>query len=190
MKLGDRTQLKILKAANTLFYHQGYNHTSFSHIVEKTGLSKGNITYHFKSKQDILKGIILLRLEKIQTQVDAWNTQTDDPMQRLDFFCKMLLDEGKDLQQFGCPIGTLTSEFAKNDPELYQATLPMFETYKAFLAEQYQLLGLTRDNSEQKAMRLLGRAQGIAMMTHVFRDVRYLHEEVEHLQNEIKNALD
>ncbi|WP_415398527.1 TetR/AcrR family transcriptional regulator [Sulfurimonas sp. CS5] len=48
----------MLDAYNELFYKNGYASTSFSDIENITGLSKGNITYHFKNKQSILEGII------------------------------------------------------------------------------------------------------------------------------------
>ena len=185
MKQSDHTQLKILQAANQLFYHRGYNHTSFSDIVNETGLSKGNITYHFKSKKDLLAGIIRLRLEQIERLVQSWQVELDTPLDRLHGFCDMLLSEQQDLQQYGCPIGTLTSEFAKSDPELYQTTLPMFETFRTFLSDQYQQLGYADQTAQQLAMRLLSRTQGLAMMTHVFRDRDFLVREIAQLKAEI-----
>lgn len=63
MKQGEQTQLKIIKSASKLFYRRGFHQTAFSDIVDDTGLSKGNITYHFKSKEAILKGVFDRRLE-------------------------------------------------------------------------------------------------------------------------------
>ncbi|MBD3821444.1 MAG: TetR/AcrR family transcriptional regulator, partial [Thiotrichales bacterium] len=108
MKPAENTQQKILHAANDLFYHQGYNHTSIGDIVKVTGLSKGNITYHFKSKQDILKGVIHRRLTNIEQLLSQWDAEETDPASKLLRFCDMLIDEQKDLSRYGCPLGTLT----------------------------------------------------------------------------------
>lgn len=186
MKQGDRTQLRILEAADQLFYRRGYHHTSISDIVIETGLSKGNITYHFKSKQDILNGIIQRRLAQYKEMLNSWEEETSSPQKRLIRFCEMLINEQTNLENFGCPIGTLTSEFAKNDHDLYQQALPQFEIFKAWLSEQYQQMGFKQKTANQKAMHLLAKAEGIAMLTHIFRDRTFLEREVKQLKEQIK----
>jgi len=40
MKHGNKTKQRILNEANKLFYHQGFNATSFSNIVDATEINK------------------------------------------------------------------------------------------------------------------------------------------------------
>ncbi len=51
----ERTRQRIVEAANRLFYHKGYNQTSFSDVVEAAGVPRGNIYYYFKTKDEILE---------------------------------------------------------------------------------------------------------------------------------------
>ena len=187
MKHGDKTKLRILNEANTLFYQQGYNVTSISNIVDATGLSKGNITYHFKNKQEILNGIIKTRLTDIDNLIIAWNEKISSPVSRLIRFCEILLNEQDNLEQYGCPMGTLTGEFAKNQPDLYQITLPLFKRFQTWLVEQFILLSFSSEQAHENALELLSRAQGIAVITHAFKDKKFLNNQISKLKDDIQN---
>ncbi len=190
MKQGNKTKLRIINEANKLFYQQGFNATSFSNIVDATGLSKGNITYHFKNKQEILSGIVESRLADIDELLTAWNKEFPSPINRLVRFCEMLLDEQDNLKQYGCPMGTLTGELSKNQPALYQLTLPMFKRFQTWLLEQFTLLNFSSEQANENALELLSRVQGITVITHVFKDEKFLNKEISKLKNEIKNRYD
>ncbi|MET3545358.1 TetR/AcrR family transcriptional regulator [Paenibacillus cellulositrophicus] len=56
----EQTKRKIADAAHALFVQKGYKATSIEDIVAATGSSKGNIYYHFKSKE----GLFLHLLEE------------------------------------------------------------------------------------------------------------------------------
>jgi AcrR family transcriptional regulator len=57
------TRQEILDAARALFNRYGYNGVSLRDIAEAVGISKGNLTYHFGRKEDIVEG--LLKAEKV-----------------------------------------------------------------------------------------------------------------------------
>ena len=183
---GNSTKLLILNEANRLFYRQGFASTSFSHIVDKTGLSKGNITYHFKNKQDILKGIIGMRLNDIEQLLKQWDKEISKPLDRLERFCEMLVYEKNNLVEYGCPMGTITGEFSKNQPELHQISLVLFIRFRTWITEQFKILNYTADKADENAMYLLSRTQGISVITHVFKDEAFLDNEVEKLKNSLR----
>ena len=189
MKKSNNTKSLILNEANKLFYRQGFVSTSFSHIVDKTGLSKGNITYHFKSKQDILKGIIALRLDDIDTLLQQWDKELSKPLDRLERFCEMLIFEKDNLAEYGCPMGTITGEFSKNQAELHQISLIMFKRFRTWIAQQFVLLDYSAKIADEKAMSLLARAQGISVITHVFKDKQFLEIEVKKLKDSLERGI-
>ncbi len=49
---------KILDAAFSVFVNNGFKDTTMSHIVEKSGLSKGAIYYYYGSKKDLFISLI------------------------------------------------------------------------------------------------------------------------------------
>lgn len=49
---------EILDVAEELFAAKGFDGTSTNDILEKAGIARGTLYYHFKSKEDILDGVI------------------------------------------------------------------------------------------------------------------------------------
>ena len=162
MKQGQKTKNIILEASAKSFYEKGYDATSFSDIVKITGLSKGNITYHFKTKKDIVEAIIALRTLELDNILKEWEKNTSSPKKRLYLFCQMIIDSKNELQNYGCPIGTMISEFAKNNEILHPSSLVMFKHLISWCSEQYILMDYTKKEAKRHAMRLLSRLQGIA----------------------------
>ncbi|WP_433942960.1 TetR/AcrR family transcriptional regulator [Paenibacillus sp. SN-8-1] len=54
----EQTKKKVADSARTLFVQKGYARTSIEDIVAETGSSKGNIYYHFKSKEGLFLYLI------------------------------------------------------------------------------------------------------------------------------------
>jgi len=54
----EDTKRRIAEAAKALFMQKGYKSTSIEDIVDATGSSKGNIYYHFKSKEGLFLHLI------------------------------------------------------------------------------------------------------------------------------------
>lgn len=54
----NSTKQEILKTAKDLFNQRGFNAVSLRDISGVMGISKGNLTYHFKKKEDIIEAIL------------------------------------------------------------------------------------------------------------------------------------
>lgn len=52
-----KTRERILTAAITLFNHEGTAQVSTNHIAEAAGISPGNLYYHFRNKEEIIRAI-------------------------------------------------------------------------------------------------------------------------------------
>lgn len=64
MKNTERTETRkndILDVAENLFIEKGYEHTTINDILNASGIAKGSLYYHYKSKEDVLDGIIKRR---------------------------------------------------------------------------------------------------------------------------------
>ena len=57
------TQEKIIKAARTVFTKKGYSATRTRDIAEESGLNLALINYHFQSKDNLFKIVILEKFE-------------------------------------------------------------------------------------------------------------------------------
>jgi AcrR family transcriptional regulator len=54
----DERAEQILNAARTCFLEKGYFATKMDEIVQESGLSKGGIYFHFKSKREIFRALV------------------------------------------------------------------------------------------------------------------------------------
>lgn len=61
-----RTRSKILKTAIDLFNRHGVQGVSLEQIAAKAGISRGNLTYHFKRKQDVVLGSLTVLEEQMR----------------------------------------------------------------------------------------------------------------------------
>ena len=178
---GERTRAGIVGCAMQLFYEHGYDGTSFSDIVEASGLYRGNIYHYFKTKEDILKAVINQHLEAFSALLVQWEKENADPKARLLAFVGMITGRKMDLVEYGCPIGSLNTELGKDKRDLQRAARALFDLFRDWLTERFRELN-RGDEAEALALHLLGRAQGIAVISHVYQDAKLLRRETEQLQ--------
>lgn len=178
---GEKTRADIVNCAKQLFYERGYAGTSFTDIVDTSGLYRGNIYHYFKAKDEILAAVIGQHLADFSALLAEWDKEISDPKQRLLAFAHMIVGRQDELLAFGCPIGTLNTELGKGRRDLQQAARSLFDLFRDWLAGGLAELGHT-DQARSLALHLLGRAQGIAVITHVYQDASLLQNEITQLE--------
>jgi len=57
------TKQRIINNATVLFNKKGYSNVTMQEIAGATGISKGNLTYHFRKKENILEAVALSSTE-------------------------------------------------------------------------------------------------------------------------------
>jgi AcrR family transcriptional regulator len=171
---------QIIEASDTLFYQQGYEHTSFAHIAKSVNISRGNFYYHFKTKDEILDAVINHRLTKTHAMLDKWEIEGETPFDRIHYFINMLIMNSIKIKNFGCPVGTLCTELAKLNHESLDNANQLFILFRIWLRRQFEQLG-HKTNADSLAMHLLARSQGIAMLASAFHDEKFIKKEVNYL---------
>jgi len=180
MKMAQTTRDHIIEAADMLFYHQGFEHTSFANIAETVKISRGNFYYHFKSKDDILSAVIELRLARTREMLQRWEDNEQNPTDRITSFIRIQITNMAKIKQYGCPVGTLCTELAKlHHTSLADAT-KLFTLFRTWLARQFRALGRQTD-ADQLAMHLLAASQGVATLAQSFQDEKFVRREVDQM---------
>lgn len=54
MQKGDLTKEKIKDVSRELFHRRGYNNTSINDILDSSGVKKGNLYFHYQSKETLI----------------------------------------------------------------------------------------------------------------------------------------
>jgi AcrR family transcriptional regulator len=175
------TREQIVAAADRLFYHHGYEHTSFADIAGAVGLSRGNFYYHFKSKDAILDAVIDARLADTRRMLEQWETEASTPVGRIMRYVEIVLANRADIQGYGCPVGTLTTELAKLEHAMLGRAGRLFTLFRTWLREQFTLLGQA-EQADELAMHVLAFSQGVAVMANAFHDEAFIRREVERMR--------
>jgi TetR/AcrR family transcriptional repressor of nem operon len=179
--MGERTtRSDIVKAADELFYRQGYQHTSFAHIADAVGISRGNFYHHFKTKDEILEAVIAGRLASTRTMLAAWESTAEHPADRIRSFIDILIANRAEIMRHGCPVGTLCAELAKLEHPSRTTANELFGLFRTWLGRQFALLG-HEAAADMLAMHLLAQSQGVATLANAFRDAAFVEREVERL---------
>ena len=184
---GENNRTRIIEAADQLFYKHGYNQTSFSDIADITGIPRGNFYYYFKTKDDILAAVVETRVEQYREALVSCDNATDNPEKRLHAFLDIMAGSEDSVVNTGCPIGSLCVELAKDTEALQTKSREVFVLLRDWMSRQFDEIGLV--DSNEKAMDLLSRMQGTALMACAFKDSAYLHRSVADLKGWINSLV-
>jgi TetR/AcrR family transcriptional regulator, transcriptional repressor for nem operon len=183
------TRDHIIKAADRLFYRQGYEHTSFSDIADVVQISRGNFYYHFKTKDEILDAVINARLASTRKTLKEWEIDGKTPADRIRSFVNILIANRTDIKRYGCPVGTLCTELAKLNHVSRGEANKVFTLFRTWLRRQFTLLGHESD-ADELAMHLLARSQGVATLASTFHEEKFIRREVQQMCDWLRSCIE
>lgn len=170
---------RIVEKADELFYRHGFEKTSFSDIASALNISRGNFYYHYRTKNDILNAVINARVESIQGLLFDCEQGNDDAREAVRCCIDLMTHNHENIQQYGCPAGTLFLELSKLRHAMRDNANQVFILFRQWLAQQFAKLG--KDNADQLAMHLMTRTQGLSTMMSAFNDPEYYRSEIQSL---------
>ena len=71
VKEAEARREEILDAAERLFAAKGFDNTSTGDILDAVGIARGTLYYHFKSKEDMLDGVIQRLTDRLMQDAGA-----------------------------------------------------------------------------------------------------------------------
>ncbi len=80
VKAAEERKQEILDAAERLFEVKGFEGTSISNILEETGIARGTLYYHFKSKEELLDAVIERMLERMTARAGEIVSRKEIPV--------------------------------------------------------------------------------------------------------------
>lgn len=113
-----QTRDRLVEAARTLFWEQGYTATGIADILEAAGVRSGSLYYFFPTKEDLLLAVLEQYKDMLwPVVVQPVFDRVADPIERifgiLDGYRRHLLAAD---YQYGCPIGNLALELSNSHP--------------------------------------------------------------------------
>ncbi len=173
----EQVRQQIIAGTSTLLYQKGFNAMSFTDIAAASGIPRGNLNYHFKTKQAILSAVIDYRLAQTRAMLLDWEQSYPIPLQRLKRYARIPLNESDNVIQYGCPMGSLNTELGKHQATLQAITRQQFDLFREWLGTQFKIVS-PNGNADELALHLLTRSQGVAIMAQSYQDPALIEREV------------
>ena len=142
---GDETRKHILKQSRRLFTLQGFQNTSISQLIAATGVKKGNLYYHFPSKEELGLAVLIDARDEFFTILD--NSLTGpDPLARIINSCNVIMEL---MQQTnfvgGCLFGNTALEMTDANTRFQEIIQDVFTYWIEHIEEE---LRKARDRGE------------------------------------------
>jgi len=131
---GEKTRLRILRAASDLFHAQGVAATSPDQVIEASETGKGQFYHYFRSKEGLVHAVLQNYLEEIHAgnnpayfEIKGWKD--------LERFFLVHLELQKSFHMTrGCPFGTIGNGVTDKDELVRQDLNLIFEIMSGNLA--------------------------------------------------------
>ncbi|MCZ4304452.1 TetR/AcrR family transcriptional regulator [Zoogloeaceae bacterium G21618-S1] len=117
----------VLRAAARLFVEKGFEATTTRDIAEAAGMRSGSPFYHFRSKLDLLKAVLLEGLINSDARQQAAIAGLDDPLDRLRVLVRTHLAS---LHEFDCDSPLLIGETRALDASAKREIADAFDRYQ------------------------------------------------------------
>lgn len=140
------TKKRISEAAKNLFIQKGYTATSIENISEATGISKGNIYYHFESKE----GLFIHVLDEWEKE---WMEQWEDQKKQYSTTIEQLHGIAKHLviNDYNHPLTNVADEFFSQDKSNSSVQNQLYKTINTRISYSQQLLSEGMQSGEFKS---------------------------------------
>jgi len=139
MSDAEQTRQKILTVAADEIHHHGFQATSLSTILNRCGISKGALYYHFTNKIEL--GYAVFEENYVPMFLDTWQPalSQNDPIEGLcNFFVSMCENMVCNEAVCGCPLNNLCEEMANVDEGFRLRILSMQEKLNALIVESLE----------------------------------------------------
>lgn len=172
---GEENRARILAAAEGLIYRKGFNRTSFADIATETGIPKGNFYFYFPTKDALLAGVVERRLGRLTNALAEVEASVADPKERLRRMVPAVAGDFEEMTRYGCPLGSLSAELGKQQPDLGRMVVAMFKALLDWATRQYALI-VGEEQATRHARDHLVRLQGAALLAATFQDDTWFTE--------------
>lgn len=182
-------QSRILDAAEKLCQTRGYNGFSFRDLAEIVGIRSASIHYHFPTKADLGKALIMRYRQKMEMAFADIERREASAPARVKRVVAMLREIIRDENRM-CLCGILAAEAGTLSAEMKMELKRFFDGCEAWLAEQ---LASGREKGQLNfagepataARAMFAALEGAMIASRAFDDERRLTESAEWMLNQL-----
>ncbi|WP_337034889.1 TetR/AcrR family transcriptional regulator [Paenibacillus illinoisensis] len=131
---------KAVEVAAQLFLRQGYSYVSMDEVVRASGVSKSNIYYHFRNKEELLQAVVQYWIAQYESQVYILLSQRERSVEeRVNSFIATLSAgiEGRNFEG-SCPFITLYMQTPASAPDVKASISRFFRELQPMIEKLFQ----------------------------------------------------
>lgn len=174
-------ELRLIDAASRVIHKQGFVRTTLGDIAQEAEIALGSLYYYFKTKDDIVRAIVAQRVRDLREGMVDWD-RLDRPTERIDALIQLWVNTRDIDALYGCPIGSLCSELAKQGGALGALAAEPLRLQLDWAKQQFCAMGYDEDASSDLALHLITALQGISLLSNAFSDAELITREARHLR--------
>ncbi|PSR17632.1 TetR/AcrR family transcriptional regulator [filamentous cyanobacterium CCP3] len=192
MPKAQDTKARIVEQAAALFNQQGYAGASMSDLMRVTGLQKGGIYNHFRSKDELALEAFDFAVQRIQGRFRGALKGKRHAVERLTailgVYERFLADPPV---QGGCPLLNTAVESDDTHPALREKTQLAMDTWRS-LIERIVNKGMARGelmpatDGQDVATLLIATLEGGIMLSKLYDDPAHLERVLNHLTSYVQ----
>ena len=194
---GEQTRERILATAEEIILQRGYSGTSIEQVISQASITKGGFFYHFGGKAEMARGLIERYLKQDEVfftgLAERAGTLTEDPLQQLLIFLKLLAEAMADLPGAhpGCLVASFTYESHQFDDEVRelnaQGLLSWRRIFMTLLDKTIEKYPMNNDRPlEELADMLTSVVEGGIIMSRCLKDRHILPTQILQYRNYIR----
>lgn len=167
---------RLVNSADTLILRQGFKQTTLADIADDSGVPLGNVYYYFKSKEDIGRTIIEVRLQTLR-QLLTRAAEQASPKARFLALLDYPLSIEDTLTNNGCPLGTLAYELSRTDSVLRDASQQLIREILDWSTEQFRQMD--KPDASALGLQFVSNLQGMSLIANTLGDPTVITRMVE-----------
>jgi len=181
---GTTTPHRIMDVAERLAQTNGFNGFSYADIAQAVGITKASLHYHFPTKAELGRRLIVRYSESFAVELAAIESGTPDAPGRLRRYAKLFVEVLRGSRM--CLCGMLAAEQSTLPEPMQQQLRHFFDVNEHWLArvlsEGRRGGELAFKGSPTEAARLLvGSLEGTMLVAHAYDDVARFESSVRRL---------
>jgi len=192
----NKSKERILASAKELFHEYGFQQTSVDEILKKSGVTKSNFYYHFKSKEEL--GLIILQrfitIYESDVLIKTLGNKSLSPSGRLVEFYNSVKAFHINLENpRGCPFGNMAIEMSGSNENFREKLSAFFNSWEKIIEECINEGMRTGDFRSDLppgvvAQLILSHLEGAIMMVKTHRSLEPLSSGSETIMRLLKAA--
>jgi TetR/AcrR family transcriptional regulator, transcriptional repressor for nem operon len=194
MRKGEQTRQEIIRKAAPIFNQRGYDGAALSELMRATGLEKGGIYRHFKSKEQLAGEAFDYAWKLAIDRRFAGTQDLSNSVDRLKLFVRNFQDRRADIVPGGCPLLNTAIDADDAHPPLRRKARRALDYWLdrvQTIVEEGKRKGEIRSavDSEELATLIVNALEGGLMVSRLQRKGEALDLSCRHLEQYLETSV-